>query len=430
MATTSVTTAGQPEQYVPYESRAQKVVRLMAVLAVVSLIIGMALISFPVDKNDTGNVTDFSSFYCAAQIVRQGLGRDLYDLKTQVEFQLKVASVHAFYNHPPYEALLFVPLTYFSYRTAYIIWTFASVGLLAFAARLIDSHTKLRLAISQYVRLRVDFGLVVVLFITFAPATTCLLLGENSMLTLLIFTLVFILLKRGSDDLAGGVLALGLYKPHFIIPLVVILLLRRKWPVIRGFAVMAFLLALVSIGVSGVRVIRNYPRFLFFDSTYQKVAGFNPKFMPNIRGLLYLMFDGRLGKPWLALLVAVFSLLVLGIAAKYWRDEELGLSFSAALLATLLSSYHLYNYDLILLLLPIAILCGELAVRQRLLSATALNVTLIALFIPPLHRLLLLHSIYGLMCVPVIMLLATTIRLNQEVYLVSARPVTTSPAQA
>jgi len=96
----------------------------------------------------------------------------------------------------------------------------------------------------------------------------------------------------------------------------------------------------------------------------------------------------------------------------------------------LLSSYHLYNYDLILLLLPIAIVCGELAVRQRLLSATALNVTLIALFIPPLHRLLLLHSIYGLMCVPVIMLLATTIWLSQEAYSISAHPVTASTTQA
>src|ERR1035441_4763359 len=143
MATSSLATSDQPKQYLPYESRTQRVIRLLAVLAVVSLIVGIALLSFPVQKNDTANVVDFSSFYCAAQIVRQGLGRDLYDLKTQVEFQLKVASVHAFYNHPPYEALLFVPLTYFSYRTAYIIWTFASLGLLVVdrkSTRLNSSH--------------------------------------------------------------------------------------------------------------------------------------------------------------------------------------------------------------------------------------------------------------------------------------------------
>ncbi len=423
MATTLLT--GNPaEPFRPHETRAQRVVKTLAVLAVVSLVLAMALLSFPVQKNDTANVVDFSSFYCAAQIVRQGLGRDLYDLRTQVEFQLKVASVHAFYNHPPYEALLFVPLTHFTYHTAYIIWTFVSVLLLTVAALLIKSHAKISLAISQYVRLPGDLGLVLVLFITFAPATTCLLLGENSMLTLLIFTAVFVLLKRGSEDFAGCVLALGLYKPQFILPFVVILLFRRKWTVIRGFAVVAFLLALVSIGISGLKVITTYPRFLFFDSTYQKVAGFNPKYMPNIRGLLYLALDGRLGKPVFAFLVASFSLSVLWIAAKSWRDEEIGLSFSAALLATLLASYHLYNYDLVLLLLPIAILCGELAARGRLLSSTALNLTLIALFIPPLHRLLLLHNLFGLMCVPVIMLLMITIRSSRDVRSMSGFAVT------
>jgi hypothetical protein len=238
------------------------------------------------------------------------------------------------------------------------------------------------------------------------------------------------LLKRGSENLAGCVLALGLFKFQFVFPFIVILLLRRKWPVIRGFALVAVLLALVSIGISGFQVIAAYPRFLFFDSAYQKVAGFNPKYMPNIRGLLYLIVDGRLGKPAFGLLVAIFSALVLWMAAKNWRDEELGLSFSAGLIATLLSSYHLYNYDLTLLLLPIAIVCGELATRGRLLSATALNVALIALFIPPLHRLLLLHSIYALMSVPVMMLLANTIWLSRDSRSVSGHTVAAPTAQA
>src|SRR4029077_20293325 len=108
--------AGVKEQLA---SPAERAVRLAAVLAVVALILGFALLSFPVQKNDQKDAVDFSSFYCAAQIVRQGFGRQLYDLGLQVEFQSKVAAVHAFFNHPPYEALLFVPFTFFSYRVAY-----------------------------------------------------------------------------------------------------------------------------------------------------------------------------------------------------------------------------------------------------------------------------------------------------------------------
>jgi hypothetical protein len=412
------------------ESSATRVVRAAAVLLVISLIVGIALFSFPARRNDAGNVVDFSFYYSAAQMVRQGLGGRLYDLKTQVEFQSRVGVVHAFYNHPPYETLIFTPLTYLGYRTAYTVWTLASLGLMVIAASLIDSHTKIKLAISQYVRLPADFGLVVVLFITCAPATTCFLLGQDSMLTLLIYTLVFVLLQQNSETSAGCVLALGLYKFPLILPLAVIFLLRGKWKFMQGFSIVGFLLGLISIVISGPRVLIDYPRLLFFDSTYQKVAGFNPRDMPNIRGFLYLMLDGKLGKTSLTLLVATLSISVLWIAARYWKDEELSLSFSIGLIATLLASYHLYNYDLVLLLLPIAILVGGLAAQGHLLRANALNVTLVAFFTPPLHRVLLLHSVYALMSLPIAFLLLKSITLTQEAGAVPHLEMSKSPAQA
>jgi hypothetical protein len=58
---------------------------------------------------------------------------------------------------------------------------------------MLESHGNVSLALSQYARISVDFGLILVLFLTFAPATTSLLLGQDSMLMLFIYTLVFIL---------------------------------------------------------------------------------------------------------------------------------------------------------------------------------------------------------------------------------------------
>ncbi len=366
-----------------------------------ALLAGFLVLSFRARKNEL----DFSEYYAAAQMVRHGLGRELYDLGLQVDFQSRVATVHVFYNHPPFEALLFVPFTYFSYRTAYTLWTLLSLALLTGAAWLIESRTGVSLAVSQYARIPADFGLVLVIFLTFGPATTCLLLGQDSMLILFIYTLAFVLLQRGAGWRAGCVLACGLFKFHLVIPFAAILLLRRKWTAVGGFAAVGSLLVLLSLAISGWRALIAYPRLLLFNTTYQQIAGFAPEYMPNIRGILNLLSRGMLPRPILSLLLAGLSVGALWWTAKSWRDDQLGLSFSAAALATLLVSYHLYNYDLTLLLLPIGIVCGELARRGRLLASPwALTLSLIILFVPPLHRLLLLHGAYALMFLPVVTL--------------------------
>jgi len=371
------------------------------------------LSAFPTQKGDDHR--DFSQFYCAAQIVRQGLGSDLYNIRTQSEFQSKLASVHVFYNHPPFEVLLFLPLTFVSYRAAYILWTLLGVGLLLCAAAMIESFTRITLIVWQYSRVRVDFGLVFFLFLTFSPATVCLLLGQDSMLMLLIYTGVFVLMSTGAEFRAGCLLALGLFKFQLIVPFALVLLLRRKWSVAWGFAVIGSLLILLSIGMSGVKVLTAYPRFLLFESRYQQIAGFAPEYMPNIRGALYLLFHRSLGSLGFNILVAGVSALVLWVAAKNWRDEKLGLSFSAAIFATLLASYHLYNYDLTLLLLPVSIVCGKLTRRDGLISIlVTFSASLVVLFVPPVHRLLLLHGLYALMVFPIVGLFSAVLRLTRS----------------
>ena len=237
------------------QPRSERAIRFVAALAISSLIVGFVLFSFPAQKSN--DARDFSEFYAAAQMVRQGLGRDLYDLRTQAEFQSRVAPVQVFYNHPPFETLIFLPLTYFDYRAAYMLWTLISVGMLAGAARLIESHTHVSATIFRYTRIPVDFGLAFLVFLTFAPVTTSLLLGQDSMLMLLIYTLVFVLLQSGAEFRAGCVLACGLFKFQLIVPFVLILLLRRRGAAARGFGVAGSLLILASIGVSGIRSGRS-----------------------------------------------------------------------------------------------------------------------------------------------------------------------------
>ena len=70
---------------------------------------------------------DFSSLYTAGLLVRQGEGNLLYDRSEQWKWQQKFAPNVDIrqgpmpFIRPPFEALIFLPLTYFPYPTALVV---------------------------------------------------------------------------------------------------------------------------------------------------------------------------------------------------------------------------------------------------------------------------------------------------------------------
>jgi len=389
----------------------ERVIRCAVVLLIVSLGIAYAWFSFPANREDTSRLLDFSEFYAAGQMVRHGLGNSLYDLRVQAEFQLKVAPVHAFYLRPPFEALLFVPFTYLSYRAAYAAWLMFSLAILSGAARLIRGNTNVLDAMLQYTRgIPVDFGLLLLVFLTFSPTMDCLLIGQDSVLMLMIYTLVFLALKRGRELEAGGLLALGLFKFHLVLPFAIIFALRRRASFVLGFAGIALLLVAISVLVSGPGVLASYPA-MFLNSKYRMLMGFQPEYAANIRGLIYLITPSKIPGAISGAVVAALSAFLLWVTVRTWRDSEFELCFSAAVIAALLTGYHSFVYDLSLLLLPVAIVCGELAKRKILLSNVTLNGALVVLFVQPIHYVLMTHQIYALMCVPVVVLFVTVVKI-------------------
>src|SRR5215469_2731900 len=207
--------------------KGDEAVRRAAAALIVGLFIAYALWMSPINRQDTRHLLDFSEFYAAGQMVRHGAGPRLYDLRMQAEFQLQVAPVHAFYLRPPFEALLFVPFTWLSYRAAYAAWVIASLVILAGVAWILGKQTNVLGAMRQYTRgISVDYGLLLVVCLTFAPTMNCFLIGQDSMLLLVIYTLVFLTLKQGRELTAGAVLACGLFKFHLVLPFALIFALR------------------------------------------------------------------------------------------------------------------------------------------------------------------------------------------------------------
>lgn len=384
--------------YNPRAMRWEGAIRFAAVFLIVLLGITYAWVSFPSSKQDKSRLLDFSEFYSAGQIVRQGLGRELYDLKLQAEFQLQVAPVHAFYLRPPFEALLFVPFTYLAYREAYLVWLLLSLSLLLAAAMLIRKNTNVINALLHYAHgIPIDFGLLFVLFLTFAPVMNCLLIGQDSVLILLLYTLCFGALKQRRERTAGIFLACALFKYHLVLPFAIVFTLRRRWAFLSGFAIGAFVLIAISVMVSGPGVIVAYPR-MFLNPEYRKLMNFQPEYAANLHGLISFIGSDRVPALSLAL-TAVLSACILWFTARHWNDNQLDLSFSAAVVATLLTGFHAFIYDLSLLLLPVTIVCGELAKRNILLRKSLFNIALLVLFLPPIHHVLAIYHSYALMSI-------------------------------
>jgi len=72
-----------------------------------------------------GGRADFRQLYTAGYIVRNGYRHQLYDPNLQTRFENLVvgpSDTPLPFNHLAYESLIFVPLSVFSYRTAYLFF--------------------------------------------------------------------------------------------------------------------------------------------------------------------------------------------------------------------------------------------------------------------------------------------------------------------
>ncbi len=322
---------------------------------------------------------DFAIYYCAGSMVRQGLGHQLYDeatqFKVQREFSPEVATrLGALpYNHPPFEALLFVPFTYVSYAWAFALWDLVNLALL------ITLPFLLRPLLPQLQNYAWPFWVLTSL--GFFPIFVGLLQGQDAILLLWLYALTFVCLSKHHDALAGGWLAFGLFKPHLVLPLVFLLLLQDRKKILYGFLPIATVLALISMAIVGKEGMAVYPRYVVHLEDTLARGAIVPSDMPNLRGAIELLFRGA---PQTRIAVLLISLGVFMITA--WECRKNGaqklfdLKFSLAVIATVLVSYHAMVYDLSVLMVPVFLLANELLgkaefrVYPRVLIATAVAI--------------------------------------------------------
>ena len=325
---------------------------------------------------------DFTIYYTSGWLLRNGQASALYDLATQYRTQLMFAHVPIRqgplpYNHPPFEALLFVPFTLLEYWPAYLVWTAFNLMMLGVSVTLLRR---------QFPELAAASPLVVGLGATaFFPVAMVIMQGQDAILLLLLFVLAVIFLDRGNDVAAGALLAGGLFRPHTVVPLVVLLAIRR-WRILVGFAPIALVLAGISVAIMGWRGPLDYVRFVFrVERT--GAGGFSPQAVPNLRGLAANLPGSSGSGPLIALLILAGSMIVFLVALRRIRSGQDSMIFSSSLAAvtTVLVSFHALSYDLTLLLPMVLFLLSTMVnVEGKKINARTI-LLVVLLFLTPLY---------------------------------------------
>jgi hypothetical protein len=335
--------------------------------------------------------SDFTIFYAAGLMVRQGLVHRLYDDALQFQIQRSFASGVQIrqgplpYNHPPFEALIFLPLTSLSYAAAYAVWNLINLAILLTVLFVLRPY----IAILRYRPLWWWW----LGTLAFFPVFVALLQGQDIILLLLLQALTYVSLKRNSDFLGGCWLGLGSFKFHLVLPLMLFLLAWKRKSAVLGFVLTCLGLGAVSIAIVGWPEATQYPHYVLHLEKIMGRGAIVPADMPNLRGLIegWSVSHALPGVAHLLTAVSSTTLLLWVImkGRRHGDGSDFDLKFSAAIVATLLVSYHSFAYDLTLLILPILLIINHWSETRclGLRRSIVLQVSTALFFLTPLYML-------------------------------------------
>jgi len=318
---------------------------------------------------------DFTVFYTAGRMLREGQGGQLYSSRAQLAVQAEFSRNSDIrrgplpYIHPPFEALFFLPFTYLSYPHAFLAWNLINLAILSGTGLLLKSFLPALRAIPVWQ--------MVLLSLAFFPIFANFHQGQDAILLLLMVTLSLRTLDREADFLAGCWLGFGIFKYHLILPLAVILGFWRGKRFVLGFATVSSAALLISLALVGWNGALEYPVYAWRIVSEPVFGGIPPRQLPSLFGLV-AGWDFSQKFTLAAQIVAALSstalLMMVAGLRRFARSRRLSeLCWSAAIITALLVGYSVNTYDLSLLALPLAVIANyrlvNLSVGKGLLGA-------------------------------------------------------------
>jgi hypothetical protein len=326
--------------------------------------------------------TDFPSFLTGARLVAAGQAARLYDLAAQEPVQRAIVGDALInergllpYNHLPFLALALAPFGDAPLETSYAIWMAATLLALAGALALLTGELLAYSGPGPWRQIPLIWAALGLwgLALGFFPLFNSLLAAQVTAWVLLSGAVTLRAFRTGHEGWAGVALAGGLLKPQLIIVPLLVLLVLRRWRALAGFGAVAAGAGVIAVlALGGVGWVPTYARLLTQVAGADGAGAIQPLLMGNWRGFLGLIAfhldpAGAPGgaAPWaLPLALLLGAIYVLGLLWAWlrggWHPARRGtlparawdVRWAATILAALLTSPHLPPYELALWLLP------------------------------------------------------------------------------
>ncbi len=299
--------------------------------------------------------SDFINFYTAGAIVRDGIGRSLYDASLQTLYQQRILNGLSFqdgvlmYISPPHAVFPFALLACLPLQAAYLVWSLIQAVLLVWSLILLNGLARSWPKNERHLLLSAVLAFPLLL-ITFMQ-------GAFSLFVLVCMLKFYSSLKNRQDERAGIWLAFGFLKPQNMLLLLVMLAAARRWKTLAAAAVTGLAFFVVTSLAFGWRIWLDFIARLAAYSSYFDRFGVSPEKMYNLKGTFTLILgSGQAGlinlASWVVLGLAACLVFMLWLGA--WQPEEASFELRLAITLTLglLCSTYLYAHDALLLVLP------------------------------------------------------------------------------
>jgi len=316
------------------------------ILIVFYLAFGIAWIALSKDLVDLRGKPvgyDFITFWAASDLALEGRAVDAYDPVKILAVQQKAVPANTsvyLWHYPPVFHLVVLPLALLPYLLSCALFIAFTLALYV-----------------AYMRRVFPGGHTLLLLLAFPAAFVNVIHGQNGFLTAVLVAAACLNLER-RPVLAGVLIGALCYKPHFGLLFPLVLIAGRHWV---SFAAAALTTAILCAAATVVFGFESWVAFWQNLALTREVleAGFLPwAKMPTVFAAIR-MLGGSVTLAYVLQFAAAAAVTVMTVYAWYRGRGSFELRVALLTVALLLISPYGFDYDLVILALPIGLLAVD-----------------------------------------------------------------------
>ncbi len=290
-------------------------------------------------------MSDLDNYTTGGRMVL-GAEKDLYNIETQKHYQEEsIAERNGLmlpFRSPPPVALLFSFFAFFNWNTSYFLFYIFNLIVFLISLFLI------------YKFLVPDNKNVLVFYPFFWAVWVNLSQGQISILFLIVYLIIYYLMtRRGASGIEGIAASLLVLKPQLLVSIPFLYVVtRKKTRFLHGFLLSVIIIYFASALISEPGWVMKYIKFIFdtegsmFGSDKLMYSTFS-SFIYNLTQWHFSISDSLVYMVSLFLFAVVFC-----VFAVKSRGDSMNKAYASALLLSLPLAIHIYNHDLIYLIIP------------------------------------------------------------------------------